>query len=97
MTIFEVLHQSGLIQPLEPEQYIFRHVLVQEAAYQSTLLKRRRALHLRIGEILEGFHAERLEEFAPLLAFHFYNAEDARSLKYDLIAGDKAAHLLCQC
>jgi class 3 adenylate cyclase/tetratricopeptide (TPR) repeat protein len=88
-----IWHRSGLIQPLEPEQYIFRHVLIQEAAYQSTLLKRRRELHLRIGEILEGFHAERLEEFAPLLAFHFYNAGDARSLKYDLIAGDKAAHL----
>jgi predicted ATPase len=87
------LLDAGLIQPLEPEQYIFRHVLVQEAAYQSTLLKRRKSLHLRIGEILEGFHAERLEEFAPLLAYHFYNAEDDRSLKYDMLAGDKAAHL----
>jgi tetratricopeptide (TPR) repeat protein len=85
--------QAGLVQPVEPEQYIFRHVLVQEAAYQSTLLKRRRALHVRVGEILEDFHAKRLEEFAPLLAYHFYNAEDARSLKYDQMAGDKAAHL----
>ncbi len=87
------LTQSGLIQPLEPEGYIFRHVLVQEAAYNSTLLKRRRLLHLRIGEILEGFHADRLEEYAPLLAYHFYNAEDERSLKYDLMAGEKADHL----
>jgi class 3 adenylate cyclase/tetratricopeptide (TPR) repeat protein len=87
------LTQSGLIQPLEPEEYIFRHVLVQEAAYNSTLIKRRRLLHLRIGEILEGSHAERLEEYAPLLAYHFYNAEDPRSLKYDLLAGEKAEHL----
>ena len=87
------LVQSGLVLSVEPEQYIFRHVLVQEAAYQSTLLKRRRALHVRVGEILEDFHAKRLEEFAPLLAYHFYNAEDSRSLKYDQMAGDKAAHL----
>ena len=87
------LVQAGLVQPVEPEQYIFRHVLVQEAAYQSTLLKRRRTLHVRVGEILEDFHANRLEEFAPLLAYHFYNAEDDRSLIYDQMAGDKAAHL----
>ncbi len=87
------LHQAGLIQPLAPEGYIFRHVLVQEAAYNSTLIKRRRALHQRIGEILEGFHADRLEEYAPLLAYHFYNAEDDRSLKYDRLAGEKAEHL----
>jgi class 3 adenylate cyclase/tetratricopeptide (TPR) repeat protein len=89
----DILHQAGLIQPTEPEQYIFRHVLVQEAAYQSTLLKRRRDLHLRIGEILLDYHKGRLEEFAPLLAWHFYNAADARSLEYDLLAGDQAGHL----
>ena len=87
------LDQAGLIQPLEPEGYTFRHVLVQEAAYNSTLLKRRRALHQRIGGLLEGFHADRIEEYAPLLAYHFYNAEDERSLKYDLMAGEKAEHL----
>lgn len=89
----ELLHQAGLIQSIEPEEYIFRHVLVQEAAYQSTLLKRRRALHLRIGEILVDYHKGRLEEYAPLLAWHFYNALDARSLEYDLLAGDQAGHL----
>lgn len=89
----KTLHQAGLIQPLDAEGYIFRHVLVQEAAYNSTLLKRRRELHLRIGEILERLYADRLEEYAPLLAYHFYSAEDKRSLKYDLLAGEKAEQL----
>jgi len=87
------LHQAGLVQQLEPDGYIFRHVLVQEAAYNSTLLKRRRNLHQRIGEILEEFHADQLDEYAPLLAYHFYNAENDRSLKYDLLAGERAEHL----
>jgi tetratricopeptide (TPR) repeat protein len=87
------LHQAGLVQQFEPDGYIFRHVLVQEAAYNSTLLKRRRNLHQRIGEILEEFHADRLDEYAPLLAYHFYSAENDRSLKYDLLAGERAEHL----
>ena len=89
----QVLTQAGLIQPLEPQGYIFRHVLVQEAAYNSTLIKRRRALHLRIGELLEGFYEGRLEEYSSLLAFHFFNAQDERSLKYDQLAGEEAEHL----
>jgi tetratricopeptide (TPR) repeat protein len=38
-------------------------------------------------------YANRIEEFAPLLAHHFYAAQDARSLKYDILAGEKAARL----
>ena len=50
-------------------------------------------LHRRIAETLEELHANRIEEFAPLLAYHFYAAQDPRSLKYDLLAGEKAARL----
>ena len=71
----------------------FRHVLIQEAAYDSILIKKRAELHQQIGETLEELHADRIEEFAPLLAYHFYAAQDSRSLKYDLLAGEKAARL----
>ena len=57
------------------------------------LVKKRAELHRQIGETLEEFHADRVEEFAPLFAHHFYAAQDARSLKYDIIAGEKAARL----
>ncbi|NJC96052.1 MAG: tetratricopeptide repeat protein [Anaerolineae bacterium] len=86
------LKEASLIEALQIE-YAFRHVLIQEAAYESILLKKRAELHRRIGEIMEGIHAGRIEEFAPLLANHFYNAGDGRSLKYDLIAGEKSARL----
>ena len=75
------------------EDYAFRHVLIQEAAYESILLKTRAELHQQIGEALEEIHANRIEEFAPLIAHHFYSAGDDRSLKYDLIAGEKSARL----
>ncbi len=86
------LKEASLIEAMS-EEYAFRHVLIQEAAYELILLKVRAALHRKIGETLEELHADRIEEFAPLLAYHFYGAGDERSLKFDVIAGEKAARL----
>jgi predicted ATPase/class 3 adenylate cyclase len=88
----QYLQEASMIEPARDE-YMFRHVLIQEAAYESILLKKRAELHKQIGETLEELHSERIEEFAPLLAYHFYSANDARSLKYDILAGEKSARL----
>jgi class 3 adenylate cyclase/tetratricopeptide (TPR) repeat protein len=88
----QYLREVSLIEALRDE-YAFRHILIQEAAYESVLLKTRAELHRRIGETLEELHTDRIEEFAPLLAHHFYAAKDPRSLKYDILAGEKAARL----
>jgi class 3 adenylate cyclase/tetratricopeptide (TPR) repeat protein len=50
---------------------IFKHVLMQEAAYDSLLLSQRRTLHRRAGEALEQIHAGQLEAKYALLAHHF--------------------------
>jgi predicted ATPase/class 3 adenylate cyclase len=88
----QYLQEASLVEPFR-EEYAFRHVLIQEAAYDSILIKKRLELHQRIGESLLTFHANRMEEFAPLIAYHFYAGQDERSLKYDLLAGEKAARL----
>src|SRR5574341_948096 len=86
------LESSGLIRvaQLEPElDYLFRHTLVQEAAYESLLKQDRRTLHLAVGEAMEKLYADRLNEIAPLLGHHFDLAEDTdRALKYLTMAGD---------
>src|SRR5258708_559019 len=90
------LEQAGLIHEVRaPSEsgFMFRHALVQDAAYGSILLKQRRALHTRTGIILEERHADRIEELAPLLAHHFYYGEDSRSIQYDTLAGDSATRL----
>jgi tetratricopeptide (TPR) repeat protein len=74
-------------------EYAFRHVLIQEATYESILIKTRTELHRQIADTMEELHADRIEEFAPLLAYHYYSAGDERSLKYDVIAGEKSARL----
>jgi len=88
----QYLQDVSLIEVLL-EEYAFRHVLIQEATYESILIKKRTELHRQIGEALEELHADRIEEFAPLIAHHFYSASDELSLKYDIITGEKSARL----
>ncbi len=95
----EALEASGLIQPAvtqsEPE-YIFRHALIQEAAYNSLVKQDRRQLHLAVGQALERLDAGQLQLRAtgPVLAHHFYAAgDDARALDYLMRAGEAAARV----
>jgi predicted ATPase len=54
--------------------YLFKHALVQDAAYGTLLRERRRALHARIAKTLEGQFAEIAESQPELLARHFTEA-----------------------
>jgi predicted ATPase len=63
--------------------YLFKHALVQDAAYGTLLREPRRALHARIAETLEGQFAEATESRPEILARHFTEAgliEKAASL-----------------
>src|SRR5438552_15113841 len=74
-----MLESSGLIRlvQVQPElEYLFRHALVQEAAYVSLLKHDRKRLHLAVGEALEQLYADRLDEFAGTLSHHFAEAGD---------------------
>ena len=54
--------------------YLFKHALVQDAAYGTLLREPRRALHARIAETLEIQFAEIAENQPELLARHFTEA-----------------------
>jgi len=88
------LEASGLIEiaALQPElEYLFRHALVQEAAYASLLKQDRRALHLAAAEAILQLHRERERELAGVIGMHFEQAGDAeRAAAYLVIAGDHA-------
>jgi tetratricopeptide (TPR) repeat protein len=75
-------------------EYLFRHALVQDAAYGSLLKSDRRALHRTVAEALERLYPDRAAELSPMLARHFAEAgDDARALHYFTLAGDTAARL----
>ena len=50
--------------------YLFKHALVQDAAYGTLLRDNRRALHARIAETLEAQFADIAEDQPELLARH---------------------------
>ena len=54
--------------------YLFKHALVQDAAYGTLLREPRRALHARIAETLEGRFADIVESQPELLARHYTEA-----------------------
>ncbi|MGH7288919.1 MAG: ATP-binding protein, partial [Myxococcota bacterium] len=63
---------------LYPEaEYAFKHPLTQEVALHSQLATRRAALHAAVARALEVQNAERLDERAALLAYHWEEAGDA--------------------
>ena len=68
---------AGLIfrQGVSPQaNYLFKHALVQDAAYGTLLREPRRALHARIAETLENQFAEIAQNQPALLARHFTQA-----------------------
>src|SRR3989440_13066320 len=55
----EIIYEQGLMP--EPA-YIFKHAVIQDVAYQSLLIQRRKALHQAVGEAVEELYPDRLEE-----------------------------------
>lgn len=88
------LEASGLIglAAMEPElEYLFRHVLVQDAAYASLLKQERRELHRRVAETLEQLYPDRRGELAGVIGMHFEEAgEAARAAPFLFEAGEHA-------
>jgi tetratricopeptide (TPR) repeat protein len=69
----EFIYEKSLFPELE---YIFKHALIQEVAYNSLLMKRRKEIHERIGKAIEDIYAERLEEFYEMLAYHYSRSDN---------------------
>ena len=91
-TQIDTLEAKGLIRlaAVQPEiEYLFRHALVQDAAYGSLLKQERRGLHAQVGEALEELYPDRREELAAVLAMHFEQAgETDKAIDYHVAAGN---------
>jgi class 3 adenylate cyclase/predicted negative regulator of RcsB-dependent stress response len=72
--------------------YLFKHALVQDAAYGTLLRARRQELHARVAAALEQHFADLIEPRPELLAHHLTAAGDAeRAVDQWLKAGQRAA------
>ena len=85
----EFLYQQGL-----PPQatYLFKHALIQDAAYQSLLRSTRQQHHQHIAQVLEGHFPDLCETQPELLAHHYTEAGLAQhAIPYWQQAGQRAA------
>jgi len=56
----------------EPElEYLFKHIVTREVAYDTLSLATRQMLHAQAGMFIESAYAEDLERFVDLLAYHY--------------------------
>jgi len=80
---------------LFPElDYIFKHALTQEVAYNSLLRKKRKEIHEKIGQAIESLYPDRIEEYFELLAYHYARSDDtSKALNYLDRANQKSAKL----
>ena len=88
------LEDLDLIRPkaLEPDlEYIFKHALTQEVAYNGLLKKERQSIHERVGRVIEELFPDRLPEHYESLAFHFQRGQSWDKAVYYLVkAGEKS-------
>jgi predicted ATPase len=84
----EFLYQQGL-----PPQatYLFKHALIQDAAYQSLLRSTRQRHHQHIAQVLEARFLELCETQPELLAHHYTEAGlGGQAIPYWQRAGERA-------
>ncbi len=72
-------------------EYIFKHALTQEVAYDSSLIERRKLLHERAGLALESMFAEQVDDHLGELARHYSRGDNvAKAAEYLGRAGQQA-------
>jgi class 3 adenylate cyclase/predicted ATPase len=100
--LHEATLQQGLTQLVEAElvyqrgvpprsRYVFKHTLIQDAAYQSLLRSTRQQYHQRIAQVLETRFPDTVETQPELVAHHYTEAGlAAPAIPYWQRAGQRA-------
>ncbi len=71
--------------------FLFKHAITQEVAYETLLYSQRRHLHATIGAVLENRYADNTGEIVDLLAYHYVRSDEHyKALHYLQRAGQKA-------
>lgn len=85
----EFIYEKNLFPELE---YIFKHVLTRDVAYNSLLMKKRKETHEKVAQAIEQLYADRIPEFYEMLAYHYSLSEKSqKAYEYLKLSADKAA------
>jgi predicted ATPase len=79
-------------QPAFPDpEYIFKHALTQEVAYNSVLIERRKLLHERAAAAIESIYASGLDDHLEEFARHYSRSHNAsKAVEYLRLASAQA-------
>ena len=72
------LRDAGIVSSgwsADGSRYVFRHALIQDAAYASLLRRRRRELHARVAEVLTEEYPLQADAAPELLGHHYREAD----------------------
>ena len=84
----EFVYEQPSISDVE---YIFKHALTQEVAYNSILQERRKQLHEDVGRAIELLYPSSLDDHLPDLAHHYSRSgNQAKAVEYLRLAGSQA-------
>ena len=87
----ELIQQTGIMPEAE---YMFKHVITQEVAYDTLLLQKRKDLHGLVGRAMEELYQDRIDEQVNLLHRHFSLAENwQKAAEYGRKAANRAYRL----
>lgn len=82
-----IFRQQGLVD----NDYIFKHALTQEVAYNSLLIERRKLLHERVGRALESKLGDKVGDELSHLAHHYARSDNVgKAVEYLGRAGQQA-------
>jgi TOMM system kinase/cyclase fusion protein len=85
----ELVYQRGLPPR---SRYVFKHALIQDAAYQSLLRSTRQRYHQRTAQVLEAQFPETVETQPELVAHHYTEASlTEHAIAYWQRAGQRAS------
>jgi class 3 adenylate cyclase/tetratricopeptide (TPR) repeat protein len=90
--------QIGARQEGQPNQdeleFIFKHIITQEVAYNSLLTTQRRLLHHIAAEAIEALFPEALDELSATLAYHYELGDGTeKAIHYLLRAARRASSI----
>jgi len=84
----EFIYEKSLFPELE---YVFKHALTREVAYNSVLQQRRKDIHEKIGRAIETLYPDRMDEFYEMLAHHYSRSDNIEKAHHFLkLSGDKS-------
>jgi len=89
LQLAEFIYEQPTVGDVE---YVFKHALTQEVAYNSILMQRRRVLHEAVGREMERLFAAQLDLHYEQLAFHYQNGLSIeKAVNYLRLAGEQGA------